>query len=237
MAEKIKNKKEEKVTAAKAASEKKAEPVKKAAPAAKAAPAKKAETVKKAATLVKAEPAKKAAPAAKTAPAKKAEPAKKAAPAAKAVPAKKAESVKKAATVLDEITEDAVVTKGKFEAKRTSDRRYMFNVRAGNTQVIASSQIYASMAACRNGIESVGKNAPIAPLEDQTLSSVNEEKCPKFQIYFDKGGKYRFNLIAANGQNILACTQGYTQKSSCKNGIQSVINNANAAIVLPSDED
>ena len=189
MAEKIKNKKEEKVTAAKAASEKKAEPAKKAAPAAKAAPA------------------------------------------------KKAESVKKAAPVLDEITEDAVVTKGKFEVKRTFDRRYMFNVRAGNTQVIASSQIYASMAACRNGIESVGKNAPIAPVEDQTLSSVNEEKCPKFQIYFDKGGKYRFNLIAANGQNILACTQGYTQKSSCKNGIQSVINNANAAIVLPSDED
>lgn len=218
MAEKIKNKKEEKVTAA------------------KAAPAKKAETVKKAASLVKAEPAKKAAPAAKAAPAKAA-PAKKAAPAAKAAPAKKAESVKKAAPVLDEITEDAVVTKGKFEVKRTSDRRYMFNVRAGNTQVIASSQIYASMAACRNGIESVGKNAPIAPVEDQTLSSVNEEKCPKFQIYFDKGGKYRFNLIAANGQNILACTQGYTQKSSCKNGIQSVINNANAAIVLPSDED
>ena len=225
MAEKIKNKKEEKVTAAKAASAKKAEPAKKAAPAAKAAPAKKAETVKKAAALVKAEPAKKAAPATK------------AAPAAKAAPVKKAEPAKKAAPVLDEITEDAVVTKGKFEVKRTSDRRYMFNVRAGNTQVIASSQIYASMAACRNGIESVGKNAPIAPVEDQTLSSVNEEKCPKFQIYFDKGGKYRFNLIAANGQNILACTQGYTQKSSCKNGIQSVINNANAAIVLPSDED
>ena len=219
------------MTAAKAASAKKAEPAKKAAPAAKAAPAKKAETVKKAATLVKAEPAKKAAPAAKAAPAKKA------APVAKAAPVKKAEPAKKAAPVLDEITEDAVVTKGKFEVKRTSDRRYMFNVRAGNTQVIASSQIYASMAACRNGIESVGKNAPIAPIEDQTLSSVNEEKCPKFQIYFDKGGKYRFNLIAANGQNILACTQGYTQKSSCKNGIQSVINNANAAIVLPSDED
>ena len=138
---------------------------------------------------------------------------------------------------IEEITEEAAASRGKFEVKRTSDRRYMFNVRAGNTQVIASSQIYSSMSACRNGIESVGKNAPIAPIEDQTLSSVNEEKCPKFQIYFDKAGKYRFNLLAANGQNILACTQGYTQKSSCKNGIQSVINNASAAIVLPSNED
>ncbi|MBE6689799.1 MAG: DUF1508 domain-containing protein [Ruminococcaceae bacterium] len=113
----------------------------------------------------------------------------------------------------------------------------MFNVHAGNTQVIASSQMYSTMKACRNGIDSVGVNAPIAAVEDQTLSSVNEEKCPKFQIYFDKSGKYRFNLLAANGQNILACTQGYTQKSSCKNGIKSVITNAHAMIVLPSDED
>ncbi|MBE6702093.1 MAG: DUF1508 domain-containing protein [Ruminococcaceae bacterium] len=113
----------------------------------------------------------------------------------------------------------------------------MFNVHAGNTQIIASSQIYSSMAACRNGINSVGVNAPLAAIEDQTLSSVNEEKCPKFQIYFDKSGKYRFNLLAANGQNILACTQGYTQKSSCKNGIKSVITNAQATIVLPNNED
>ena len=160
--------------------------------------------------------------------------AKKAAPAAKKAAAEKQEA---APVESEEITEEAAVSKGKFEVKRTSDRRYMFNVRAGNTQVIASSQIYSTMAACRNGIESVGKNAPIAPIEDQTLSSVNEEKCPKFQIYFDKAGKYRFNLLAANGQNILACTQGYTQKSSCKNGIQSVINNASAAIVLPNADE
>ena len=131
----------------------------------------------------------------------------------------------------------AADAKGAFEVKRTSDNRYMFNVRAGNTQVIASSQIYSSMAACRNGINSVGTNAPIAAIEDQTLSSINEEKCPKFQIYLDKGGKYRFNLLAANGQNILACTQGYTQKASCKNGINSVIANAHAKIVLPRTED
>ena len=82
----------------------------------------------------------------------------------------------------------------------------------------------------------MGTNAPIAAIEDQTLSVINEEACPKFQIYFDKAGQYRFNLLAANGQNILACTQGYTQKSSCKNGIKSVINNAHATIVLPEQD-
>ncbi|MBQ9098195.1 MAG: DUF1508 domain-containing protein [Clostridia bacterium] len=123
-----------------------------------------------------------------------------------------------------------------FAIKRANDGRYMFNVHAGNTQVIASSQMYTTMASCRNGIKSVGVNAPIAPIEDQTLTTVNKEKCPKFQIYFDKAGKYRFNLLAANGDNILSCTQGYTQKSSCKNGINSVINNANAVIVLPEED-
>ena len=158
----------------------------------------------------------------------------KAAPKAAAKPApKKAAEVKEAPAA----QADPTTTKGKFEIKRTNDNRYMFNVRAANTQVIASSQIYSSMTACRNGINSVGVNAPIAALEDQTLSSINEEKCPKFQIYLDKGGKYRFNLLAANGQNILACTQGYTQKSSCKNGINSVIANAHATIVLPMEEE
>ena len=158
--------------------------------------------------------------------------------AAEKAAAEKAAAEKAAAEKAAEPKEEAkaVATKGKFEIKRTSDGRYMFNVRAGNTQVIASSQIYSSMTACRNGINSVGVNAPIAAVEDQTLSSINEEKCPKFQIYLDKGGKYRFNLLAANGQNILACTQGYAQKSSCKNGINSVINNAHATIVLPVDE-
>ena len=198
----------------------KAEPAKKAAPAKKAVAAKKEEPVKKAAPTKKAEPPKK--PVA----AKKEEPAKKAAPAKKAEPVKKAE----------EITEAAVGGKGLFAIKRANDGRYMFNVHAGNTQVIASSQMYTTMASCRNGIKSVGVNAPIAPIEDQTLTTVNKEKCPKFQIYFDKAGKYRFNLLAANGDNILSCTQGYTQKSSCKNGINSVINNANAVIVLPEED-
>ena len=159
---------------------------------------------------------------------------KKKAPAAEKAPVKKAPAPKEAPA--SENAEVTLAGKGLFAIKRAGDGRYMFNVHAGNTQVIASSQMYSSMSACRNGINSVGVNAPIAAIEDQTLSSVNEEKCPKFQIYFDKAGKYRFNLLAANGQNILACTQGYTQKSSCKNGIKSVINNAHATIVLPEED-
>lgn len=47
----------------------------------------------------------------------------------------------------------------------------------------------------------------------------------KFELYKDKGGEYRFRLKASNGQNILK-SEGYTTKSSCENGIESVKKNA-----------
>lgn len=184
---------------------------------------KKAEEMRRAEMEARAEAQRKAAEAAKEAAksAPKKEPVKKAAP-------KKATAlvVEDEPAVVSEEAPESGKLKGKFEIKRTSDGRYMFNVRAANTQVIASSQIYSSMTACKNGIASVGANAPIAAIEDQTLQTINEEKCPKFQIYYDKAGQYRFNLIATNGNNILSCTQGYRQKQSCKNGIKSVIANA-----------
>ncbi|ELE6564532.1 YegP family protein [Vibrio parahaemolyticus] len=43
----------------------------------------------------------------------------------------------------------------------------------------------------------------------------------KFELYKDTAGEYRFRLKAGNGQNILA-SEGYTTKSSCENGIDSV---------------
>ncbi len=50
-------------------------------------------------------------------------------------------------------------------------------------------------------------------------------KNPKFELYTDKGGSFRFRLKARNGQTILA-SEGYTSKSGCKNGIESVKKNA-----------
>lgn len=47
----------------------------------------------------------------------------------------------------------------------------------------------------------------------------------KFQIYNDKAGEFRFRLKAGNGQNILA-SEGYSAKSGCINGIESVKTNA-----------
>ncbi len=57
---------------------------------------------------------------------------------------------------------------GKFELKKTSNGQFRFNLKASNGQVIATSESYKTKAAALNGIESVKKNAPEAPTDDQT---------------------------------------------------------------------
>lgn len=47
----------------------------------------------------------------------------------------------------------------------------------------------------------------------------------KFELTVDKGGKYRFNLKASNGQ-VIATSQGYESKASALAGIESVRKNA-----------
>ena len=53
---------------------------------------------------------------------------------------------------------------------------------------------------------------------------------PKFEIYQDAAGKYRFRLKAANGE-IIATGEAYESKSGCEKGIESVKRNATAKIV------
>lgn len=47
----------------------------------------------------------------------------------------------------------------------------------------------------------------------------------KFECYKDKAGEFRFRLKAGNGENILA-SEGYSAKSGCMNGIESVRKNS-----------
>ena len=56
----------------------------------------------------------------------------------------------------------------KFERKTASNGKFHFNIKAGNGQIIGSSQMYASTAGMENGIESVKTNAPDAEIQDKT---------------------------------------------------------------------
>ena len=120
---------------------------------------------------------------------------------------------------------------GKFVVFKGKNDQFRFNLKAGNGEVIATSESYSSLAACRNGIESVRKNA-LAPVEDQTAGE--ELKNPKFELYQDKAGEYRFRLKASNGE-IIAVGEGYTTKANCKNGIASIGRNAPDAEVEEED--
>ncbi|MBQ8518092.1 MAG: YegP family protein [Agathobacter sp.] len=113
---------------------------------------------------------------------------------------------------------------GKFVIKQTNTG-IKFDLKAGNGQVIATSEVYSSEDACRNGIASVQKNAPVANIEDQTVEGYETAKNPKFEIYADKAGEFRFRLKATNGQ-VIATSEGYTTMASCQNGIESVQKNA-----------
>ncbi|MBQ6540696.1 MAG: YegP family protein [Oscillospiraceae bacterium] len=112
---------------------------------------------------------------------------------------------------------------GKFIMKKTATG-IKFDLKATNGEVIATSEVYNSAASCRNGIRSVTVNAPIAAVEDQTAEGFEVQKNPKFEMYLDKAGEFRFRLKARNGE-IIAVSEGYKAKASCINGIDSVRRN------------
>ncbi len=96
-----------------------------------------------------------------------------------------------------------------FELKKSGDK-YHFVLKAGNGQVILSSQMYASKAGAVNGIESVQKNC-------------GDDNC--WERKEAKNGKHYFNLKSTNGQ-IVGSSQMYAGESGMENGIESIKKNA-----------
>ena len=118
-----------------------------------------------------------------------------------------------------------VLTMGKFVLKKSKNDGFVFNLKAVNGEVIATSEIYTTEGAALNGIESVRKNAIEAKLEDQTVDKFEQLTNPKFEVYKDKAGEFRFRLKARNGE-IIATGESYKAKASCLNGIDSIRRNA-----------
>ena len=121
---------------------------------------------------------------------------------------------------------------GKFVIKQTATG-YKFDLKAGNGEVIATSEIYTTEAACIKGLESV-KACCVGEVEDQTVEPIEAKKHPKFELYTDKSGDFRFRLKAKNGQ-IIATSEGYMTKPSCEKGIESVKKNAPDAEVTKAE--
>lgn len=111
---------------------------------------------------------------------------------------------------------------GRFRIKPVATG-YKFDLLAGNGQVVATSEVYETEAACRKGIRSVCASAQKAKLADLTA----EERLPtnpRFELFTDRAGAYRFRLRSRNGQ-VVAVSEGYTTREACENGIESVKRN------------
>ena len=112
---------------------------------------------------------------------------------------------------------------GKFVVKETKSG-FRFNLVASNGQVIASSEAYSSKASCLGGVESTRKNCAVH-VEDQTKEGFETLTHPKYELYLDKAGEYRFRMKARNGEPI-GKSEGYKAKASALNGIESIGKNA-----------
>ena len=99
---------------------------------------------------------------------------------------------------------------GKFEIKKDKAGKLRFNLKAGNGQIILSSEAYESKASCNNGIESVRKNS-----QDDA----------RFERKTAKDGSPYFNLKASNGQ-VIGNSEMYSTASAMENGVASVKKNA-----------
>lgn len=118
----------------------------------------------------------------------------------------------------------------KFVIRRV-DTGVKFDLKASNGEGILTSEVYSSEAVCRKGILSVMKSAAVAGVEDQTGDVRETLAHPKFELYRDRAGAYRFRLKARNGK-IIAVSESYTGRAACLNGIDSVRKNAAGAEII-----
>lgn len=110
---------------------------------------------------------------------------------------------------------------GIFEITKRLNGEFQFNLKAGNGEIILTSEGYTTLAACRNGIESVRKNAA----DDA-----------RFESKVARDGSPFFTLKAVNGQ-IIGKSEMYRSTASREKGIESVKRNAPEAVVIERLDD
>lgn len=104
---------------------------------------------------------------------------------------------------------------GWFEVDKAKDGQFKFVLKAGNAEIILTSELYKTKASAMNGIASVQKNSGDDARYDRKVA---------------KNDKTYFNLKAANHQ-IIGTSQYYTSEASRDNGIESVKKNGSSETI------
>jgi uncharacterized protein len=105
---------------------------------------------------------------------------------------------------------------GKFVIKTAKNGEFFFNLKAGNGEVILTSEIYTTKAACNNGIASAQKNC-------------SDDARYETKVHTNK--KHYFYLKASNGQ-IIGTSEMYETNSGMEEGKTSVKNNATSKTIV-----
>ncbi|UKI21438.1 MAG: DUF1508 domain-containing protein [Christensenella sp.] len=161
------------------------------------------------------------------------------APEKEATPAKE---VKETKTAKDDNNDEQVLvegegkTHGKYVIKKTDKGNFVFKLYSSNYRVVAiGAQAYTTLGAAKIGVQSIIKNAEIAPVENQTLKNYETLKFPKWEIYQDKKGEYRLRLFATNGSLIATTNDGYADITGAKNGIAAVARASKGCAIVRND--
>ncbi len=117
--------------------------------------------------------------------------------------------------------------KPKFQIYKDADEKCRFRLLDENNKIAASGEAYEKHASCLNGIKSVQKNCN-SEIEDLTIED-RKVPNPKYQIYQDVSGKYRFRLNASNGE-VIADSSSFETKQDCLKTLEVVKNSCNAEI-------
>jgi uncharacterized protein len=105
---------------------------------------------------------------------------------------------------------------GKFVIKAAKNGQFLFNLKAGNGEIILTSEMYTTKIACNNGITSVQNNC--------SLDSRYERKQSTNKKHF-------FNLKASNGQ-VIGTSEMYEGTSGMESGIASVKTNGTSKTIV-----
>ena len=100
-----------------------------------------------------------------------------------------------------------------YELKKTTNGQYMFNLKAGNGEIILTSETYKAKDSALNGIESVKKNAAD---DAQYEKKIATSGAPYF-------------VLKAKNHEVIGKSETYSSSSACDNGIESVKKNGPAA--------
>lgn len=98
---------------------------------------------------------------------------------------------------------------GWYELSKSRDGQFRFVLKAGNAEIILTSELYTTRASAQNGIASVQANSP----DDA-----------RYELKEAANGKFHFNLKAANHQ-VIGTSQMYASEATRATGIASVKNN------------